>query len=111
MKILFTGGLGYIGSHTAVEVLKAGHDVVIIDDLSNSKIGVLDKIQQITQKEVKFYKINICDKKALEKVFAENMMQLRKYEETLKNAEETALLENANSIKQCVADIVRRIQG
>ena len=47
----------------------------------------------------------------IEKVFAENMMQLRKYEETLKNAEETALLENANSIKQCVADIVRRIQG
>ena len=51
MKILFTGGLGFIGSHTAVEVLNAGHDVVIVDDLSNSKIGVLDKIKQITGKD------------------------------------------------------------
>ena len=53
----------------------------------------------------------ITDISVIEKVFAENMTQLRKYEATLKNAEETALLENANSIKQCVAEIVRRIQG
>ena len=53
----------------------------------------------------------ITDLSVIEKVFAENMTQLRKYEATLKNAEETALLENANSIKQCVAEIVRRIQG
>jgi UDP-glucose 4-epimerase len=55
MKVLFTGGLGYIGSHTAVEVLKAGHEVVIVDNLSNSKITVLDKIEKITGKNVKFY--------------------------------------------------------
>ena len=72
MKILFTGGLGFIGSHTAVEVLNAGHDVVIVDDLSNSKIGVLDKIKQITGKDVKFYQNDICDKTALEKIFEEN---------------------------------------
>ncbi len=72
MKILFTGGLGYIGSHTAVEVLEAGHEVVICDNLSNSKIEVLDKIKQITGKEVKFYQIDVCDKGALDKVFAEN---------------------------------------
>lgn len=53
----------------------------------------------------------ITDISEIEKFFAENMAQLRKYEATLKNAEETALLENANSIKQCVAEIVRRIQG
>ena len=72
MKILFTGGLGFIGSHTAVEVLNAGHDVVIVDDLSNSKIGVLDKIKQITGKDVVFYQNDVCDKAALEKIFEEN---------------------------------------
>ena len=72
MKILFTGGLGYIGSHTAVEVLNEGHDVVIIDNLSNSKIEVLDKIKAITGKDVKFYQEDVCDMAALEKVFAEN---------------------------------------
>ena len=72
MKVLLTGGLGYIGSHTAVEVLNEGHDVVIIDNLSNSKIEVLDKIKTITGKDVKFYKEDVCDLVALEKVFAEN---------------------------------------
>ncbi len=72
MKILFTGGLGYIGSHTAVEVLNAGHDVVIIDNLSNSKIGVIQSIKEITGKDVKFYKEDVCDKEALDRVFAEN---------------------------------------
>lgn len=72
MKILFTGGLGYIGSHTAVEVLNQGFDVVIIDDLSNSKIEVVDKIKKITGKDIKFYKADVCDKAELEKVFEEN---------------------------------------
>ena len=72
MKILFTGGLGYIGSHTAVEVLNAGHEVVIVDNLSNSKISVLDKIKEITKKDVTFYQIDVCDRDALEKVFEEN---------------------------------------
>ena len=56
MKILLTGGLGFIGSHTAVELLESGHEVVIVDNLSNSKIEVLDKIKQITGKEATFYK-------------------------------------------------------
>lgn len=72
MKILFTGGLGYIGSHTAVEVLNEGFEVIIADNLSNSKLGVLDKIKSITGKNVKFYQIDICDKEALETVFEEN---------------------------------------
>lgn len=72
MKILLTGGLGFIGSHTAVELLEKNHEVVIADNLSNSKIEVLDKIKKITGKEAKFYKIDICDENALRNVFEEN---------------------------------------
>ena len=72
MKILLTGGLGYIGSHTAVEIAKYGYEPVIIDNLSNSKIGVLDTIKKLTGKDVGFYQIDVCDKDALEKVFKEN---------------------------------------
>ena len=72
MKILLTGGLGFIGSHTAVELLEGGHEVVIVDNLSNSKIEVLDKIKQITGKDVIFYQIDICDREKLEKVFEEH---------------------------------------
>lgn len=72
MKILCTGGLGYIGSHTVVELLSAGHEVVVADNLSNSKIEVLEKIKTITGKDVEFYQIDVCDKDALEGVFEEN---------------------------------------
>ena len=58
MSILVTGGTGYIGSHTVVELLEYGKDVIIIDDLSNSKIEVLDSIKEITNKTPKFYQIN-----------------------------------------------------
>ena len=72
MKILLTGGLGFIGSHTAVELLEGGHEVVIADNLSNSKIEVLDKIKKVSGKEAKLYQIDICDMAALENVFEEN---------------------------------------
>lgn len=72
MKILVTGGLGYIGSHTVVELCENNYDVVIIDDLSNSKIDVLDKLEQITGKKIKFYLGDVCDKTLLEKIFSEN---------------------------------------
>lgn len=70
--ILLTGGLGYIGSHTAVELAEAGYDFVIIDNLSNSKIEVKDKLEQIIRKPVKFYKGNVQDEELLTKIFAEN---------------------------------------
>lgn len=72
MKILVTGGTGYIGSHTCVELLECGYEVVVLDNLSNSKIDVLDKINTITGKSVKFYEGNMIDKNILEKIFNEN---------------------------------------
>lgn len=72
MAILLPGGAGYIGSHTAVELLNAGKEVIILDNFSNSKPEVLDKIKTITGKDFKFYEIDYLDKEKLEKVFEEN---------------------------------------
>ena len=72
MRILVTGGAGFIGSHTAVELLNVGKEIAIIDNFSNSKPEVLDKIKEITNKDFKFYEIDYLDRKALEKVFEEN---------------------------------------
>ena len=69
MAILLPGGAGYIGSHTAVELLNAGKEIVIIDNFSNSK---LDKIKQITGKDFKFYEMDYSNKEELNKVFTEN---------------------------------------
>lgn len=69
MKVLVTGGTGFIGSHTAVELIQHGHQVVLIDNLENSKIEVLDRIQQITGLKPEFHLINMVDKKKLETVF------------------------------------------
>lgn len=72
MSVLVTGGAGYIGSHTAVELLNAGKDIVIIDDFSNSKPEVLENIRKITGKDFKFYKMDYANREKLEKVFEEN---------------------------------------
>ncbi len=72
MKVLVAGGAGYIGSHTCVELLNDGFEVVVADDLSNSNEIALQRIEEITGKKVKFYKDNICDEEALDKIFSEN---------------------------------------
>ncbi len=72
MSILVTGGTGYIGSHTVVELLSAGNDVVIVDNLYNSKLCVLDRIEKITSKRPKFIKCDLLDIDLLDKVFEEN---------------------------------------
>ena len=72
MSILLTGGTGFIGSHTAVELLNAGEDIVIVDNLSNSKIDMVDKIKKITGKDFKFYHADILDREALDNIFKEN---------------------------------------
>lgn len=69
MKILVTGGAGYIGSHTAVLLLEQGYDVVIIDNLCNSKIDAIESIKKITQKDLTFYEGDVCDKELLRTIF------------------------------------------
>lgn len=72
MNVLVTGGTGYIGSHTVIELIESGYEPIIIDNLSNSKVEVLDSIEEITGKRVKFYQNDVCDVDALNKIFDEN---------------------------------------
>ena len=70
--ILVAGGAGYIGSHTCVELLQAGYDVVVVDNLSNSSQESLKRVEKITGKSVKFYEADVADKEAMDKIFNEN---------------------------------------
>lgn len=72
MSVLVTGGVGYIGSHTAIELIEAGRDVVIVDNLSNSNIIVLDRIEELTGVRPKFYQLDVQDREKLDVVFKEN---------------------------------------
>ena len=75
MHILVTGGAGYIGSHTCVELLNAGYEVTVVDNLYNSSEKALDRVQEITGKAVQFYKADIQDRDAMNKVFDENKFE------------------------------------
>ena len=75
MAILLPGGAGFIGSHTAVELLNAGKEIIIIDNFSNSKPEVLNAIKKITGKEFEFYEMDYADRQKLEKVFEENQIE------------------------------------
>ena len=72
MSVLITGGAGFIGSHTAVEFLEAGYDIVVADNFCNSSPKALERIKAITGRDFRSYKVDLCDKEALEKVFLEN---------------------------------------
>lgn len=72
MKVLVTGGAGYIGSHTCIELLTAGHDVIVVDNLSNSHFESLKRVQEITDRELVFHQIDIRDFAALESIFSQN---------------------------------------
>ncbi len=72
MNILVTGGAGYIGSHTVIELINAGHSVVVVDNLVNSSKRALECVGEIVKQKISFYEADIRDRKALEKVFAEN---------------------------------------
>jgi UDP-glucose 4-epimerase len=71
MKILVTGGVGYIGSHTVIQLVKENYEVVIVDNLSNSKIESLKRVESITNSTIKFYKADLLDKEALGKIFSD----------------------------------------
>ena len=72
MKILLTGGAGYIGSHTAIELYKAGHEVLVVDNLINSKEEAIRRVERIIGKNIPFYKEDVRDRKAMDRIFKEN---------------------------------------
>jgi len=74
MTILVTGGAGYIGSHTCVELLNAGYEIIILDNLINSKPEAVQKIKQITNKDFKFYEVDLLNKSEIDTVFSENQV-------------------------------------
>ena len=75
MKFLVTGGLGFIGSHTTIQLINAGHEVVILDNLSNSSLTVLERIQQLVHKQVAFYQADICNADELATIFAAHQIE------------------------------------
>lgn len=72
MKVLLTGGAGYIGSHTVVEMCKAGHEVVVVDNFSNSSPSVMERVCELVGHSVPFYEADVCDGAALDAIFAEH---------------------------------------
>jgi len=72
MNVLLTGGLGFIGSHTVIELVKKGYDIVIVDNLSNSDVSVLDKLNSLLQKSIKFYKKDLRNQEEIREIFLEN---------------------------------------
>ncbi len=75
MKILVTGGVGYIGSHTVIKLIEAGNEVVIVDNLSNSKIEALRKVEEIANTEIKFYEVDLLEKEKLNKIFVDENIE------------------------------------
>ncbi len=69
MVILVTGGAGYIGSHTCIELLNAGYEIVVLDNLSNSKIECLQRLTTVTSRRIKFYNVDLLDVESAEAVF------------------------------------------
>ena len=72
MNVLLAGGAGYIGSHTCVELINAGHDVVIADNFSNSCPVAVERVEELTGKKIPLYEADVCDRDAVEKIFSEN---------------------------------------
>ncbi|WP_162617074.1 SDR family NAD(P)-dependent oxidoreductase, partial [Bacillus mycoides] len=75
MAILVTGGAGYIGSHTCVELLKNGYEIIVVDNLSNSSVESINRMTEITGKQFKFYKEDILNREALDTIFEENTIE------------------------------------
>lgn len=69
MRILVTGGAGYIGSHTCVELLEADYEVVVVDNLYNASEKALERVKKITGKDLTFYQADICDRQAMDRIF------------------------------------------
>ena len=72
MAVLVTGGAGFIGSHTAIELLEKGEDIIIVDNFCNSKPEMIDKIKKLSGRDFKFYEVDLLDEEHLRKIFEEN---------------------------------------
>src|SRR5690625_2425267 len=75
MEVLVTGGMGYVGSHTVVELIEANYEVIIVDNLTNSSTDVIKRIKEITNKEVIFYNVNLLNKEYLSQVFRQHSIE------------------------------------
>ena len=75
MKLLITGGSGYIGSHTCVELLRAGHELVVVDNLCNSRQESLERVQAIAGRNLEFHKVDLLDRRQLEEVFRKHSIE------------------------------------
>ena len=104
MHILVTGGAGYIGSHTCVELLNAGYEVTVVDNLYNSSEKALDRVQEIAGKAVKFYKADIQDRDAMNKVFDENKFDAVIHFAGLKAVGESVAKATRNIIRTILAE-------
>src|SRR5690625_1240252 len=92
MAILVTGGAGYIGTHTCVELLNEGYDVSVVDNFSNSKPEALKRVTDITGKNMKIYQVDLLDEKKLDAVFRENTIEAVIHFAGLKAVGESALI-------------------
>ena len=113
MKILVTGGSGYIGSHTVIELINAGHEAVVIDNLSNSSEKSLERVAKIVGKEIPFYKVDIRDREGLEKVFEKEKIEACIHFAGLKAAGESCVkpweyYENNISGTLVLVDVMRK---
>lgn len=112
-KILVTGGCGYIGSHTTVQLLEQGYDVIVLDNLSNSKPESLKRVKQITEKDVTFYQGDILDKNILHKIFSEQQIYAVIHFAGLKAVGESSVIplkyyENNISGTVCLLDVMKQ---
>ena len=89
MNVLLTGGAGYIATHTCIELINAGHTAVIADNFSNSSPKAVKRVEEITGTSIPLYNIDVCDKDALDKVFAENKLDAWTHNMTIKKAIES----------------------
>ena len=103
MNVLVTGGAGYIGSHTCLELLNAGYGVIVIDNLCNSNPESLNRVEKLTGKKVKFYEGDVRDEALLNKIFDENEIGSRMTTNCI-------ILREGMTIKQAMNELVRQAE-